>query len=282
LLLDPHCRTMEGFHTLVEKEWVHFGHMFCVRTDEGKLESSNPEWSPIFAQWLNILWCYLKKFPSAFEFEETVLEKLLENTYNPNLYSGTIMPNLWHGVHTPNGRQALKNHLFVKDSPLVWNCPTDTLWEPLYFKFSQPLVERKIKQRMRRNSSEDNFADIFSRFVADTVHLLQDMKEPKVVPQQYAAYMDFHIEGTEKAEDKDFWLRLAKEGRDKIAMNESFLHAHFEVTELGGKEGRRFQSCNLFKTREDAETSLDMEKQLIQEHGLTKHLVLEVQQIIPI
>jgi len=281
LLLDPCYRTIEGFYTLVEKEWVHFGHMFSLRTDEGKLKSSNPEWSPIFAQWLNIVWCFLHKSPTAFEFNSSLLEQLLENTYSPKLYSGTIMPNLWDSMNSSCSRKAFRNCEYNSSPVLQWECtPVDRLWDALYFKFSLPYVERKIRQRVGLGGdSESNFSEILSRFVKDTVHFLhEDKGENRAVPQQFAAYMNFLIEG--KADDSNFWLKVAKEGQDSLASRQGLLHAHFEVTD--SRECRRFQSYNLFKTRKDAETSLDVEKQFIQERGLSEHLVLEATQIIPI
>jgi len=254
--------------------------MFSLRTDNGKLESSSVEWAPIFAQWLHIIWCYIQQFPTAFEFLPILLEKLLENTYNPNLYSGTL--NLWHGMSASCDREAFRNMEFDRHS-LEWNCtPEDKLWELLYFKFSQPHVERKLKQRVKRSITEDNFGDILCRFLKDTVSLLHEdaKEEPKALPQQYAAYMDFAISG--QSEDRDFWLKVAKESREKVAENEGLLHAHFEVTDAHAKEGRRLQSYNLFKSREDAETSLDTAKQFLKEQGMFKHLVLEATEVIAI
>ena len=31
LLCDPHCRSIIGFETLIQKEWVAMGHPFCSR-----------------------------------------------------------------------------------------------------------------------------------------------------------------------------------------------------------------------------------------------------------
>lgn len=31
ILLDPHFRTVSGFQSLIQKEWVALGHPFCTR-----------------------------------------------------------------------------------------------------------------------------------------------------------------------------------------------------------------------------------------------------------
>ena len=49
LLLEPHYRTIEGFATLVEKDWCAFGHKFSERCGHGT-EHKRDERSPIFVQ----------------------------------------------------------------------------------------------------------------------------------------------------------------------------------------------------------------------------------------
>jgi len=282
LLLDPYYRTTEGFYTLVEKEWVHFGHMFDIRTDNGKLESSSNEWSPIFAQWLNIVWSFVQSFPSAFEFDSSLLEQLLDNTYSPKLYCGTSMPHLWEGMDSACKRRDYHSSSYDGNAPLQLDCvPVGSLWEAIYYKFSLPNVERKIRQRMGLSYEYDHFGDILSRFVKDTVHLLQEGREEnKTLPLQFAAFMNFLIEG--KSEHYDFWIKVAKDARDILSQTAGLLHTHFEITDSSAREGARFQSYNLFRTRKDAELSLEIQRQFIQNRGLCEFLVLEVSQIIPV
>jgi len=200
IMLDPYYRTLEGFYVLIEKEWVNFSHMFSIRTENGRIESSDVEWSPIFAQWLNILWWFVCTSPTALQFNERLLEKLLANTYNPKLYSGSAIPNLWYGTNAPVSWDGFVNIKYDSNTLLEWNCPSaKEIWEPLYFKLSQCHIERTVKQRLTpiKNSFEGIFSNILSRFVKDTVHLLQDEKEESQtnLPPSFAACVTFLVEG---------------------------------------------------------------------------------------
>ena len=100
LLCDPHFRTLRGFGDLVEKDWCAFGHMFEVRggglhvatsggsgggTKASSLSHDDPkaehETSPIFLQWLEVVWQLTAQFPAAFEFGEALLLFLADHVH---------------------------------------------------------------------------------------------------------------------------------------------------------------------------------------------------------
>ena len=68
LLLDPFYRTIHGFQVLVEKDWCSFGHMFDRRTSADAEEKS-----PIFLQFVDVVFQLTRQFPTAFEFNELYL-----------------------------------------------------------------------------------------------------------------------------------------------------------------------------------------------------------------
>ncbi|KAK2721746.1 myotubularin-related protein 10-B-like [Artemia franciscana] len=71
ILLDSHCRTIQGFHSLVQKEWVALGHPFSTRL--GRWTVSDGEQSPLFNLFLDCVWQILQQFPAQFEFTSTYL-----------------------------------------------------------------------------------------------------------------------------------------------------------------------------------------------------------------
>jgi len=86
LLLDPHYRTREGFSTLVEKDFLSFGHPFHTRCGhgEGRNEQGGDEGqlSPIFLQFLDCVFQLVNQFPDYFEFNPRYLLLLSEHVYS--------------------------------------------------------------------------------------------------------------------------------------------------------------------------------------------------------
>ena len=56
LLLDPYYRTIEGFETLVQKEWISFGHKFNERIGHGRKNHLDEQRSPVFVQFIDCVW----------------------------------------------------------------------------------------------------------------------------------------------------------------------------------------------------------------------------------
>jgi len=53
LLMDPWYRTIYGFQSLIEKEWIKFGHKFSQRLGQSKTDSKKPEKAPYFLQFID-------------------------------------------------------------------------------------------------------------------------------------------------------------------------------------------------------------------------------------
>ncbi|NXI91256.1 MTMRB protein, partial [Psophia crepitans] len=72
LLGDPHARTLPGFQSLVQREWVAAGHPFPRRL--GLLRRDSPrEEAPVFLLFLDCTWQLVRQFPAAFGFTEAYL-----------------------------------------------------------------------------------------------------------------------------------------------------------------------------------------------------------------
>lgn len=65
-MIDPFYRTLEGFLTLMQKEWCSFGHKFEDRL--GTRRSHSKEISPVCLQFLDCVWQLQRQFPTAFEY----------------------------------------------------------------------------------------------------------------------------------------------------------------------------------------------------------------------
>ena len=91
MLLDPYYRTIDGFQTLIEKDWLDYGHKMADRCGNPMATADVNERSPIFLQWLDCVHQLLRQFPCHFEFNASFLVKLATHVYS-QLY-GTFLGN---------------------------------------------------------------------------------------------------------------------------------------------------------------------------------------------
>ncbi|KAI6073022.1 Myotubularin-related protein 11 [Aix galericulata] len=87
LLADPHARTLPGFQSLVQREWVAAGHPFPRRL--GLRRGSPREEAPVFPLFLDCTWQLVRQFPAAFGFTEAFLLALHDGGFQP--YCGTFL-----------------------------------------------------------------------------------------------------------------------------------------------------------------------------------------------
>ena len=79
LLMDPWYRTCRGLAVLIEKEWLSFGHKFHDRCGHNDGNPSCEERSPIFIQWVDVVWQIMQQFPTAFEFNDEFLLSIADH-----------------------------------------------------------------------------------------------------------------------------------------------------------------------------------------------------------
>jgi len=90
LLIDPYFRTIKGYMTLIEKDFLSFGHQFRLRNGYySKEEKSENQTSPILLQFLDATHQLLVQYPMYFEFNMKFL-LFIANSINTGLY-GTFL-----------------------------------------------------------------------------------------------------------------------------------------------------------------------------------------------
>jgi hypothetical protein len=150
LLVDPFYRTFAGFCTLVEKDFLAFGHMFARR-----LDPSSRQFSPVFLQFIDCVYQSLRQHPTAFEFTEAFLLATLDgatsgwfNTFAGNsdrdrTLASSPLPRLWDSLDY----KALTNPAFAPPSDggkthvleLQLSIQALRLWPRLYLR-TNPLA----------------------------------------------------------------------------------------------------------------------------------------------
>ncbi|XP_030638477.1 myotubularin-related protein 11 [Chanos chanos] len=81
VMCDPHSRTVAGFQSLVQKEWVMAGHRFLSRINYHR--DSDKEEAPVFLLFLDCVWQLWDQYPGRFQLTGDYLLALHDSVHIP-------------------------------------------------------------------------------------------------------------------------------------------------------------------------------------------------------
>jgi hypothetical protein len=129
VIVDPQCRTIQGFQGLVQKEWCDAGHLFALRNNHAP-HGPMPQTSPIFAQFIDAVWQLVAAQPDAFEYNEAFLAFAAFHSY-AQLYGDFLAncykdrteaprpPSMWACLDDPDFAAAFMNANFAPTAPIA-------------------------------------------------------------------------------------------------------------------------------------------------------------------
>ena len=84
LICDPESRTLIGFESLIQREWVAYGHPFCTRLKHTSQPQGVEEVGlcPVFLLLLDCCWQIMRQFPTSFEFNCQYLLMMAQEMYS--------------------------------------------------------------------------------------------------------------------------------------------------------------------------------------------------------
>ncbi|KAG8449880.1 hypothetical protein GDO86_016524 [Hymenochirus boettgeri] len=176
VMSDLHARTISGFQSLVQKEWVSAGHPFLQRINPYK--ETDKEESPVFLLFLDCVWQLSQQFPASFEFTESYLLALHDSTFN--LFCNSFIHNCqWERIR--GSQRQLNSQTYTPVNgwrDIVWdkillngdykaeeekNPPPVTVWNWDLFhnhlhvrQFRNPIYQTKKIPRQNGNGAAHN------------------------------------------------------------------------------------------------------------------------------
>ncbi|KAI3418379.1 hypothetical protein GPALN_009700 [Globodera pallida] len=157
LLLDPDARTIRGFQSLIEHEWLMAGHPFSLRCAHSAFATgtlTGPNESPVFLCFLDCVWQVMRQYPTSLEFNERFLIFLFEHAYASEF--GSFLGNneqekrrlgvkertvsLWSYVNHPAALPDFISTLYEPYAQPMWPSVAPQsilLWERMYFRWQR-------------------------------------------------------------------------------------------------------------------------------------------------
>ena len=148
---DPYYRTLEGFASMIESQFVLFGHQFAVRQNWFSLSSSDQS-SPIFLMFIDSIFQILRQFRDAFEFTEAFLIDLCDNVDSlrfgsflahekgrKNLSLERTTRSIWTSMLSEEAADDYKNPSYQPVPGRIIPCTTQravVFWREYFLRFS--------------------------------------------------------------------------------------------------------------------------------------------------
>ena len=167
IILNPDCRTVQGFEALIEREWLQAGHPFATRCKHSAFapaifgNNDKREYSPIFLLFLDCVWQIMQQFACSFEFNENFLIFIMGHVYGSEF--GTFLgdcpkerhehdfagrtTSLWSFVNRPNILEKYLNPIYDPNEKAIWPsvaAQSLILWEGMFLRWS---IDMKFKKR---------------------------------------------------------------------------------------------------------------------------------------
>ncbi|KAL6724353.1 hypothetical protein Aduo_019249 [Ancylostoma duodenale] len=201
VILDPDARTIRGFESLIEREWICAGHPFQLRNAhsayaEGTI--TGPQESPVFLCFLDAVYQIIAQFPHSFEFGEEFLIFLFEHAYASEF--GSFLGNnemmkaelgvkrstvsLWSYVNNPEILRSFVNILYEPRESVIWPSVAPQsihVWERLFFRWQSDWTEEDY---LKKSSAQwrTKERELISRALVLRRQLIELSKEAVLQP----------------------------------------------------------------------------------------------------
>ncbi|XP_043267839.1 myotubularin-related protein 6 isoform X2 [Venturia canescens] len=264
LLLDPFYRTMQGFQTLIEKDWLSFGHKFSDRC--GYISSDGKEVAPIFTQFIDATYQLLQHLPSFSRLDllfywvpvaHATRERKIENGDQLFQRERTRLSertdSLWSGVakHINEYINPLYAcNRYKDDSNKVLQPKLSpqsiTLWRGLYFRFESGVHPRETWQDVLLTTHDHSFSledhvKLLLKHV-DSLRNLIDVKTSRSKSTQDQYNYDYTIDN-DHSPNKTIEDQRNDETIVKDSMMIEQLESELKSVALEWKSSRKIDEC---------------------------------------
>lgn len=178
IILDPDARTIRGFQSLIEREWIMGGHPFALRNAhcayaEGSI--TGPQEGPVFLCFLDCMYQIMSQYPHSFEFGEELLIFLFEHAYasefgtflgncerdKQRLNAKNLTVSLWSYLNNPEILRSFVNVIYEPREAVIWPAVAPQsirLWDRLFLRWQKDWTEedsiKKSAQLWRAKEKE--------------------------------------------------------------------------------------------------------------------------------